>query len=61
MTVHKSSRVNEMRARIKRISSELAYANRRMFDIRTGERFMQDGSRKEPRPRVARRAPIHAH
>jgi hypothetical protein len=40
MTTHTSSRLTAVRARIKRARSELDYANRRMFDIRTGEHFM---------------------
>jgi hypothetical protein len=60
MAAHKSSRLTRMRTRIKRIWSELDYANRRMFDIRTGERFMQDARKKEASTRVARRRAVAA-
>lgn len=61
MALHRSSRLTWMRARIKRIWSELGYANRRMFAIRTGEQFMRDVPQKESRARTARRGAIAAH
>jgi hypothetical protein len=60
MAAHRSSRLTRMRARIKRIWSELGYANRRMFDIRTGEHFMRDARRKDSRARTARRGAVAA-
>jgi hypothetical protein len=41
MTTRKHSRLAALRARIKRLWSELADANRRMFDIRTASHFMK--------------------
>jgi hypothetical protein len=61
MATHKSSLLTGMRARIKRIWSELDYANRRMFDIRTGKHFIQDGRNEERRTRGARRRAAAAH
>ena len=62
MAAHKSSRLAAKRTRIKRIWSEVDYANRRMFYIRTREDLMQDGSKStDSRARVARRAPAPAH
>jgi len=57
MSAHKRT---AMRARIKRIWSELGYANRRMFDIRTGRHFMHDGRDEQPRTRAARRPAANA-
>jgi len=54
MTAKKHSRLTAIRARLKRIGSELNDANRRMFDIRTGERFTDRGG-KAGRDRRARR------
>jgi hypothetical protein len=54
MRTQTRSRLSAIRARIRRGWSELAYANRRMFEIRTGEDFMKrpsDG--RKPRPRTA--------
>ncbi len=50
MTAHKHSRWAAFRARVKQIWSEIGYANRRMFDIRTGARCMKPHERS-PRPR----------
>lgn len=50
MTTHKHSGLARVRARVKRILSGIGYANRRMFDIRTGEHFMK------PQERSPRRA-----
>jgi hypothetical protein len=61
MAAHKSSRLTTVRARIKRIWSELDYANRRMFDIRTGKHFMQDARADEHRTGGNRRRPVAAH
>lgn len=55
MAAHRSSRLTRMRTRIKRIWSELGYANRRMFDIRTGEHFMHDTRKQDSRAGLARR------
>ena len=52
MTTHRYSRLAAVRARVKRIWPELDYANRRMFDIRTGAHFMKP---KERSPRRATR------
>jgi hypothetical protein len=41
MTTRKHSRLAALRARVKRICSEIGYANHRMFDIRTGARCMK--------------------
>jgi hypothetical protein len=47
MTTRKHSRLAALRARVKRIWSGFDYANRRMFEIRTGADFTngQDKSR----------------
>jgi hypothetical protein len=45
MTTRKHSRRAALRARIKRIWSELGYANRRMFDIRTASHVMKGHER----------------
>jgi hypothetical protein len=50
MTTHTHSRLAAIRARVKRIWSGIDYANRRMFDIRTGAHFMK------PQERSPRRA-----
>lgn len=50
MTTLKHSRLAALRARVKRIFSEIGYANHRMFDIRTGVRCMQ--SHESPRGRA---------
>lgn len=50
MTTHKHSRLARVRARVKRILSEIDYANRRMFDIRTRGHYMK------PQKRTPRRA-----
>ncbi len=50
MTTHKHSRLARVRARVKRILSEIDYANRRMFEIRTGGQF------RKPQKRSPRRA-----
>jgi hypothetical protein len=60
MTTHKNSQLAAVRARIKRTWSELDYANRRMFDIRTGEHFIGRQSEKEPRERTTRRTAVPA-
>jgi hypothetical protein len=57
MTTHTSSRLTAVPARIKRAWSELDYANRRMFDIRTGEHFMGQAER-ESRGRAAPRTSV---
>jgi hypothetical protein len=60
MVAQKRSRLAALRARIARVWSELGYANRRMFDIRTGDRLM-DGSREpDSGARATRRAAISA-
>jgi hypothetical protein len=41
MTTHKHSLLAAVRAHVERIWSEVDYANRRMFDIRTGAHFMK--------------------
>jgi hypothetical protein len=45
MTTHKHARLAGFRARVRRILSGIAYANRRMFDIRTGAHFMKPQDR----------------
>jgi CelD/BcsL family acetyltransferase involved in cellulose biosynthesis len=45
MTTRKHSRLAALRARFKRLCSEIGYANHRMFDIRTGARFMKPHER----------------
>ena len=55
MIAHKHSRISAVVARIKRIWSELDDANRRMFAIRTGERFMNRRHGTESGNRSARR------
>jgi hypothetical protein len=59
MTTHKHSRLAAIRAHVKRISSELDYANRRMLDIRTGAHFMKD--QEKPRGRAAPHAAVPTH
>lgn len=49
MTTHRHSRLAAIRARIKRIWSKIADANRRMFDIRTGAHFMKSQERSRGR------------
>lgn len=61
MTTHRSSRLTAMRARIKRTWSELDYANRRMFDIRTGEHFMKGAPEEKSPGRAARRTAVPIH
>lgn len=61
MAAHPNSHLTRMRTRVKQIWSELGYANRRMFDIRTGEYFMQDVRPKQSRGRSARRRAAPAH
>ena len=61
MTTHRSSRLTGMRARIKRTWSELDYANRRMFYIRTGAHFINGAPEKKSRGRAARRTAVPAH
>jgi hypothetical protein len=61
MAARRSSRLIRIRARFKQIWSELDYANRRMFDIRTREYFMQDARKKDSRARAARRRAVAAH
>jgi hypothetical protein len=58
MTTHRQSRLAAVRARVKRIWSELDYANRRMFEIRTGAHFIE-GQEKAP-GRPARRTAVPA-
>ena len=61
MSTQKSSRLAAARARIRRIWSELDYANRRMFAIRTGEHLMNGAPEKDSRRRVPRRTAVPAH
>jgi hypothetical protein len=49
MTAHKHARLEAFRARVRRIRSGIAYANRRMFDIRTGAHFMKPQERSPRR------------
>jgi hypothetical protein len=56
MAVQKRSRLATFRARVKRIWSELRYANRRMFYVRTGERFLE--GEKDSNTRAVRRTPV---
>lgn len=66
MAAYKHSRTSAIAARLKRIWSELGYANRRMFEIRTGERFVddhrqsfvEDHQQSASRSRVAGRGPV---
>jgi hypothetical protein len=58
MTTHKRSRLAAFRARVRRIWSELDYANRRMFDIRTSAHFMKPRERSPGRV-TRRRAAAH--
>jgi hypothetical protein len=52
MTTYKHSRLATVSAHVKRIWSEVDYANRRMFDIRTGAHFMKPQERSRgPLPR----------
>lgn len=60
MTTHTSSRLTAMRARIKRMWSELDYANRRMLDIRTGEYFMTGGRKNDSSARMPQRPAARA-
>jgi hypothetical protein len=66
MITHKGSRLSGAAARLKRVWSELGEANRRMFDVRTGERFMSvrekaESRGPESRGRVARRTSVRAN
>lgn len=59
MAAQRRQRLAAIRARVKRTWSELGYANRRMFDIRTGQRFIA-GEKDSPARAVQRRAlPTH--
>jgi hypothetical protein len=58
MAAHRAWHLAAIRARMRRILSELGYANRRMFDIRTGEHFMERAPEDDSRPRVTRRARV---
>lgn len=49
MTTHKHSRLAAVRAHVTRIWSELDYASRRMFDIRTGAAFVKDQEKSRRR------------
>jgi hypothetical protein len=49
MITRRHSRLTAVRARMKRIWSEIAYANRRMFDFRTGAHFMKSQERSRGR------------
>jgi hypothetical protein len=55
VTTHKHSRLAAVRARIERVWSELDYANRRMFEIRTGWHLIErhETSRGRATPRTA--------
>ena len=55
MTTHKHPRLAAVRARVERIWSEVAYANRRMFDIRAGAHFVKPQERS-PGPVTRRTA-----
>ncbi len=59
MTTRKQTRLAAVRARVERIWSELDYANRRMFEIRTGAHFVE-GPEKSRR-RATLRTSAHAH
>jgi hypothetical protein len=61
MSTRTRSRLSALRARIKRGWSEVGYANRRMFDIRTGEQFVERPSDPEPRARRPRKTAVPAH
>jgi hypothetical protein len=61
MSTQKSSRRVIARDRIKRIWSELDYANRRMFAIRTGQYSRKGQSRTESRGRAPRRTAVAGH
>jgi hypothetical protein len=61
MSTHTSSRLAAAPARIRRIWSELDYANRRMFAIRTAEYLMNGEPEKESRGRAPRRTAVPAH
>lgn len=59
MAAQRRQRLAAIRARVKRTWSELGYANRRMFDIRTSERLMQGG--KDSSTRSTGRAALPSH
>ncbi len=59
MTTRKQTRLAAVGARIERIWSELDYANRRMFEIRTGAHFIE--GQQKSRARATRRTAAHAH
>ena len=61
MAAHRSSRLAEMHTRITRVWSELGYANRRMFDIRTGEHLIAARRKADSRGRMKRRATFPVH
>jgi hypothetical protein len=59
MTTRNLTRLAAVRARVERMRSELDYANRRMFEIRTGAHFIE--GQEKSRGRTARRTAAHAH
>lgn len=60
MISHKDSRPSTIVARLRRIWSELDYANRRMFEIRTGQPFVNDRDKIAPSGRAAGRRAVPA-
>lgn len=61
VSTHRTSRLAAARARIRRIWSELDYANRRMLAIRTAEYLMNGEREKQSRGRARRRTAVSAH
>jgi len=59
MTTRKQTRLAAAGAHVERIWSELDYANRRMFEIRTGAHFIE--GQQKSRRRATRRTAAHAH
>ena len=54
MTTHKHSRLTAVRTRVELVWAELDYANRRMFEIRTGAHFIKGP--EKPRGRATHSA-----
>ena len=50
MAAHMGSPLSAIGARVKQIWSEVNYANRRMFAIRTGEHFVEGRRARASRP-----------